>query len=119
MPLTEETFTALVDAGCTDCRIKKLSVEALVAQKIPLLGGEPFGAASWGYKGEELVRGTYRIRCEGCKKELFAAHACPLCNAEDGVARALAQEGTFRLPRACGRCGGEQLTATAYVPALV
>src|SRR5580700_6840726 len=119
MPLTEEAFTGLVDAGCPGCQSKKLAIEALVVQWIPLLGNEPFGSPSWGYKGEDLVRGTYRIACEGCKKELFAATACPKCEAAGGVDRALAGESAFTLPRACARCQGELLTATAYVPALL
>jgi hypothetical protein len=46
--LTEEAFTALVDAGCGTCKPKRLVVSALVAQRIPLLGGEIFGEPSWG-----------------------------------------------------------------------
>ena len=65
MPLSEEAFTALVDAGCLDCKSKKLTVETYVAQQLPLLGGEVYGSPSWGYKGEDLVRGTYRIACDG------------------------------------------------------
>lgn len=119
MALSEEAFTALVDAGCLECRSKKLSVKALVAQRIPLLDGEPYGAPSWGYKGEDLVRGTYRVACEGCKRELFAATACPACDAAGGVERALEAENTFVLPRTCKRCGSELLTAMAFVPAWV
>lgn len=119
MPLTEEAFTALVDAGCTACASKKLVVEAIVAQRLPILQGEPYGSPSWGYKGEELVHGTYRIACESCKKELYAATACSRCNAEGGVARALESENAFPLPYACGSCGCELMTATAYVPAVV
>jgi hypothetical protein len=118
MPLSEEEFTALVDAGCPSCTEKALVVEALVAQKIPLLGGEPYGAPSWGYKGEDLVRGTFLVSCNGCKKELFTATACGQCGADGGVKRALESENAFPLPKACG-CGSELLTATAYVPARV
>ncbi len=119
MPLSEEAFTVLVDAGCPGCRSQKLVIEALVAQWLPLLAGEPFGSPSWGYKGEDLVRGTYRISCDECKKELFAATECPRCGAVDGVARALEQENAFPLSRACARCRSEQLTITAFVPAMV
>jgi RNA polymerase subunit RPABC4/transcription elongation factor Spt4 len=119
MPLTEEAFTVLVDAGCPDCHAKKLTVEALVAQRLPLLAGEPYGKPSWGYKGEDLVHGTYRIACAGCKKELFTATDCPRCGAADGVTRALESENTFPLPRACASCKGELVNATAYVPAVV
>jgi hypothetical protein len=119
MPLSEEAFTALVNAGCPACGGKSLTIEAFVPQKIPLLAGEPYGSPSWGYKGEDLVRGTYRIACEGCKVERFAATACPRCAAEGGIERALAGESAFALPRACAKCEGELLTATALVPALL
>ena len=119
MPLTEEAFTALVDVGCRDCGGKKLLVKAVVAQKIPLLDGEPYGTPSWGYKGEDLVRGTYLIACETCKKELFTATSCPRCDAEGGLERALEAENTLSLPRTCNRCKSELLTALAFVPAFL
>ena len=119
MPLSEAEFTAIVDAGCTDCLRRKLVVEAIVAQRIPTLAGEPYGAPSWGYKGEDLVKGTYSIVCDGCKKELFAATACSRCDAAGGVARALEQGNAFPLPAACAKCGCELLIAQAYVPAVV
>lgn len=119
MALSEQAFTALVDAGCTACASKRLSVEAIVAQKVPLLGGEVYGSPSWGYKGEDLVRGTFRIACDGCKKELFAATACSRCDAAGGVERALERENRFPLPVSCAKCGSELVTAMAYVPATV
>ena len=63
--LTEAEFTILVDAGCKTCMAKKLEIETLVAQSLPLYGGEVYGATSWAYKGEALVEGTYRITCKG------------------------------------------------------
>jgi len=119
MPLSEEAFTALVDAGCLDCRSKRLTVETYVAQNLPLLGGEIYGSPSWGYKGEDLVRGTYRITCDGCKSALFTSSACPRCDAVDGIDRALDSENAFSLPTSCTSCGSEQVTATAFVPAVV
>lgn len=119
MTLSEAAFTAIVDAGCTACPSKKLSVEAIVAQKVPLLGGESYGSPSWGYKGEDLVRGTFRISCEDCKKELFTATACSRCDAAGGVARALERENGFPLPISCAKCGSELVTAMAFVPAVV
>jgi hypothetical protein len=116
--LSEEDFTKLVDAGCPTCSEKSLLVEAIVAQKIPLLEGEPYGSPSWGYKGEDLVRGTFLVTCNGCKKELFSATSCSLCGADGGVARALESENTFPLPKRCG-CGSTLFTAMAYVPARV
>jgi hypothetical protein len=119
MPLTEAEFTALVDRGCPEHANRRLVVEAFVARRIPLLGGEPYGAASWGYKGEDLVRGTFRIACDACKKELYTENACSRCGAADGVARAHEAENAFPLPKSCTRCNGELLTALAFVPATV
>ena len=119
MPLSEQAFTALVDAGCTACTSKRLVVEAIVAQKMPILGGEPYGTPSWGYKGEELVQGTYRIACDECKVELHVETACSRCGSAGGVEKALTSENELRLPVACTGCGSELLTATVLVPAVV
>jgi hypothetical protein len=119
MALSEEEFAALVDAGCPDCPTRALAIDALVPQKVPLLGGEPYGAPTWGYKGEDLVRGVYCITCEGCKKELYVSGACPRCGAADGVERALAEADAVPLAKACAACGGDLLIATAFVPARV
>lgn len=118
MPLDEATFTTLVDAGCT-CGSKELLVEALVAQKLDLYRGELYGSPSWGYKGEQLVQGTYRIECGRCHAELYASTVCPLCADERGVERALDTENAFPFQEACAECAGAQLTASAYVPARV
>ncbi len=119
MSLTEAAFAEIVDAGCSDCGNKKLAIEAIVLQNLPLLAGELFGAPSWAYKGEDLVQGTYRIACDGCKKELYSEAACSRCNAPRGVARALESENTFPFPTECAGCSSELLTAMAFVPALV
>lgn len=116
MPLTEETFTELVDAGCPHCLSRRLTIEAIVTQKIPLLEGERYGAASWAYKGEELVNGTYRISCEECGKELYQATDCSRCGAADGVTRALESENATPLPVSCTACASSLLTAIAFVP---
>jgi hypothetical protein len=119
MALTEAAFTALVDAGCPACKGKSVTVESYVAQTLPLLAGELYGSPSWGYKGEDLVRGTFRIACTACAHEIFASSACPRCEAPDMLARALESENTFPLPVACTACGSEIVTAKAYVPATV
>jgi hypothetical protein len=119
MPLTEAAFTELVDGGCPSCKGKSVTVESYVAQTLPLLAGEPYGSPSWGYKGEDLVRGTYRIECTACAHEIFASSSCPRCDAKDMLERALEGENTFPLPVACKGCGSELLTARAYVPATV
>jgi hypothetical protein len=119
MRLSEEAFTALVDAGCPDCKAQRLVVETYVAQKLPLLAGEVYGSPSWGYKGEELVHGTYRIACDACQKELFTDAGCPRCDDPHGLERALEAENGFPLPTSCTGCGSEQVTASAFVPAVV
>jgi hypothetical protein len=119
MPLTEATFTTLVDAGCPTCSAKVLLVEALVPQKVPLYGGEVYGSPSWAYKGEELVAGTFRVGCKGCNTDLFRATACVRCGAEGGVTRALEAENAFPLPVSCGTCDSELMTAIAMVPVVV
>jgi hypothetical protein len=119
MPLSEAAFTLLVDAGCTACGERSVVVEAIVLQKLPLLGGEPYGAPSWAYKGEDLVNGTYRIACSACDRAIYSSTACPLCASENGIANALATENAFPLPAKCASCENEMLTANAYVPATV
>jgi RNA polymerase subunit RPABC4/transcription elongation factor Spt4 len=123
MALSEEAFTSIVDThganGCPDCGSKKVIVEALVAQKLPLLGGELYGSPSWAYKGEDLVRGTFRLACQGCERELFTETRCPECGDEDGVARALETENGFELPAKCAHCACELADATAFVPVVV
>ena len=119
MPLSEAAFTVLVDAGCSACGSKKVTVESFVAQKLPLLAGEVYGSPSWGYKGEDLVTGTYRIACAACDHEIFASSDCPRCGTAEKLERALEDESSFPLPVSCSACGSEQVTATAYVPATV
>lgn len=119
MPLSEEAFTSLLEVGCGACKDAPLRVESYVAQRLPLLGGEVYGTPSWGYKGEDLVRGTFRIACDACHADLFTETACPRCAAEGGVARALEHPNAFPLPVSCTTCGSEQVTVTAYVPAFV
>jgi hypothetical protein len=119
MRLTEEAFTALVDAGCPACRRPRLAVDAVVAQRLPLLKGELYGSPSWAYTGEDLVRGTYRIACDACKKELFSIDGCPRCDRSEGLDVALGGENAFPFAEACADCGSELLVATAFVPARV
>ena len=119
MALTEASFTEIVDAGCTACASKKVVVETYVARTLPLLGGEIYGAPSWGYEGEQLVQGTYRIACADCEHTLFASSACPRCDAPGRLTHALESENEFPLPVRCSGCGSELVTATAYVPATV
>lgn len=119
MPLTEAAFTDLVDGGCPSCKGKSVTVESYVAQTLPLLGGELYGSPSWGYKGEDLVRGTFRIACTACAHEIYSSSSCPRCDAKGMLDRALEEENGFPLPVACKGCGSEMVTARAYVPATV
>lgn len=119
MALSEEAFSQRVEAGCSACGGKKVVVEAYVARKFVLLEGEVYGRPSWGYKGEDLVRGTYAIRCAACAHAIYEDDACPRCASDGGLARALETESALAFPRACVDCGGTRLTATALVPASV
>lgn len=119
MPLTEAAFTAIVDAGCSACGSKKVTVTSYVAQQLPLLGGELYGSPSWEYKGEDLVRGTFQIACAACMHALYTSSACPRCDASDRLEAALEAENTLPLPVRCTGCGSELVTASAYVPATV
>lgn len=119
MPLTEAEFTILVDRGCPSCASQRLVIDSLVTESVPLLGGEVYGAPSWSYKGEHLVDGTYRITCDACAHEIWAATACPRCAAEGGIARALETTNAFELPNRCTECESELMTAQAIVPARV
>lgn len=119
MPLTEAEFTILVDRGCPSCTSKRLLIESLVTESVPLLGGEVYGSPTWSYKGEHLVDGTFRIACEECAHEIYAATACPRCTSAGGVARALETMNAFMLPTRCTQCGSERMTAAAIVPARV
>lgn len=119
MRLTEAAFTELVDGGCPACKGKRLTVESYVAQRLPLMGGELYGAPSWGYKGEHLVHGTYRIACASCDHALFTDTGCPRCDAPDMLATILEAENAFPLPVSCTGCKSELVNVTAYVPATV
>ena len=89
MPLTEAAFTDLVDGGCPSCKGKSVTVESYVAQTLPLLGGELYGSPSWGYKGEDLVRGSFRFACSACALEIYSSSSCPRCYAADMLEREL------------------------------
>lgn len=112
-------FTELVDGGCASCKGASLVVESYVTQTLPLLAGEVYGSPSWGYKGEDLVRGTFRIACASCDKDIFSSSSCPRCGEAESLSRALESENTFPLPVACAVCRSEVVTAKAYVPASV
>lgn len=118
MPLSEPEFAALIEAGCP-CGHGELQIEAIVLQKLELYRGDQLGSPSWGYKGEELVRGTFAVDCVRCKSSLYSAQDCPLCGAADGIERALTTESTMAMDETCTECGGDKLTVSAYVAAKV
>ena len=117
--LTEAEFTAIVDAGCDACGGKEVLVESYVARKLPLMGGELYGAASWAYKGEDLVRGTFGIACAKCERDLYTSKGCPRCEAVDVLDRVLEEVNRLALPVACSACGSELVNAIAFLPATV
>lgn len=120
MPLSEPEFAALIETGCLQCQGRsELQVEAIVLQKLEIYRGEQLGSPTWGYKGEELVRGTFAIDCLRCKTSLYSAQECSLCGASDGVERALATETATPMGETCPECAGDKLTVSAYVAAKV
>ena len=117
--LTESAFTKRIEDGCTACGAKKLAIRAYVVGAFPLLGGEPFGAVKWAYKGETFVDGVFEIRCASCKHDLFADAMCPRCHAPDALAKALESENAHTVPNACPTCGGDAVAYRAFVPVTV
>jgi hypothetical protein len=117
--LTESRLDEIVQASCPACGAGPLSFRAFLDGRILLFGGEPVSKLTWCYDGEKFVDGVYEIRCAGCSGTLFLAAVCPRCNTADGLARALATENRFPLPKECPQCSGEELQYTALLPATV
>jgi hypothetical protein len=117
--LTESRLDAIVQAGCPACGPSRLSFRSYLDGRLPLLGGEPVGKLSWCYDGEKFVDGVYEIRCAGCSQLLFSAEVCPRCHHEGGLARALATENGYSLPRECPTCHAEEVSYRALLPASV
>lgn len=118
MSLSEAEFAAIIEGGCA-CGHGELMVQAVVLQKIELYRGEQLGQPSWGYKGEDLVRGTFAITCTRCKGSLYEDDACSLCGAAGGLARMQETESVMAMGERCPGCGGDKLTVEAYVAAKV
>jgi hypothetical protein len=117
--LTEASFLALVESGCSDCGSKRLVFQSYVDGTQRLLGGEPDGRITWAYKGETFIDGVFEVGCANCKKALFSSPDCPRCHAPEGLAKALGSENAFPAPKACPSCQSEDLWCTAFVPATV
>jgi RNA polymerase subunit RPABC4/transcription elongation factor Spt4 len=117
--LSEATFTARVELGCTKCGSKKLTIRAYVAGKFPLMEGEPVAPVVWAYKGETFVDGVFAITCSSCRHILFEDPACPQCHDPGGLERALETENQHVVLKACPGCGQVMTTYRALVPAVV
>jgi len=116
--LTKPALDEVLSLGCA-CGGTKLEFDTYVDGRFTLLGGEQYGPVVWAYKGETFVDGVFRISCASCKKRLFESEVCPRCNAQAGLATALAAEGRLAVPRACPRCKAQTLSYTAMLPARV
>jgi hypothetical protein len=117
MSLTEAEFTAIVEKGCPTCGPGDLALRAFVQARFTLLEGEAYGAPRFGYKGEELARGTFRVECATCKQRLHESDTCPGC-AKPTLAKALETPDAHagERPRACPGCQDEQVGYVAWVP---
>lgn len=117
MPLSEAEFTVLVETGCP-CK-GELLVRAMLLQKLEQYRGELLGEPTWGYKGEELVRGTFAIECVRCKASLYQSEECSRCGHPAGVTLAEDSESELQAPESCPECAGDKLTLSAFVPGKV
>jgi hypothetical protein len=114
--LTEESFEALLTAGCP-CGARKIAFRMYVDGLVPLQGGEPVGPVKWSYDGEKFVDGVYDARCAACERVLFEAAVCPRCHADGALGAALETENRWPVPEACPRCGLEEIRYIAFIPA--
>jgi hypothetical protein len=118
--LDEPGLDALLAAGCTTCGLRRLVFHSYLDGLLPLIGGDPCGQITWVHDGEKFVDGVYRVTCEECQTELFAApEICPRCHAEGGLTRALATKNDWPVPAACPGCDDEEVRYVAFFPARV
>lgn len=115
--LTENSFDAIVNAGCTACPSTTLEIRSFLDQRVLLMLADPNDAGRFVHDGEKFVDGTYRITCASCAKVVFESDVCPRCNAEGGLARALGDTNRLALPKRCPSCNELELLALALVPA--
>jgi hypothetical protein len=116
--LTEARLDDLV-RGCPSCGGTRLQVRAYLDGRFPLMVAEPTGDCAWVYDGEKFVDGVFEVSCAGCRHVLFTSDACPRCNADGGLRRALAEENRWPVPRACTACKGREVLYTSFVPTVV
>ena len=87
--LDENSFEAIVAAGCPACQSAKVEIKSFIDRRVLLMLADPTDAGRWVHDGEKFVDGTYVIQCAACAKVLFESSSCPRCHAEGGLARAL------------------------------
>ena len=115
--LSQERFDELVHAGCTACGGRLLEIRSYVDRALEVMAGEPNSEGRWAHDGEKFVDGTFRIVCASCANVVFESDICPRCNADGGLARALAERSRVAVPKRCPQCNELELMALAFVPA--
>jgi hypothetical protein len=106
----KQTFDEMLVKGCPKCGRNYLKVRALARGTVEFLDGEPVSAVKWAY--ESLRERVYRIDCAECQASLFTRDDCPLCQAPNMLARALEGQNGVTPPKACPKCGYEELLLT-------
>jgi hypothetical protein len=115
--LDQPRFEELARAGCPACGGRVLEMRSYIDRSLEVMAGEPNNEGRWVHDGEKFVDGTYRIACASCTHLVFESGVCPRCNAEGGLARALAEPSRLTVPKRCPKCNELELLALAFVPA--
>ena len=117
--LDESGLARLIEAGCPDCRGRKLAFRTYVDGTMPFMGAEPVGKVTWIYDGEKFVDGVYEVACAACRHVVFSADVCPRCHAPGGLKVALETANQYAVPARCPSCDDDEIRYVAFFPALV
>lgn len=115
--LSQQRFDELVRAGCA-CGSRVLEIKSYLDRSLVVMAAEPNNEGRWVHDGEKFVDGTFKIACTSCKATVFESDICPRCNAEGGLAKALAAPSRLTVPKRCPTCNELELLALAFVPAV-
>lgn len=117
--LDEPAFDRLVQGGCPACGGHTLEIRSFIDRRVDVMLGDPNNDGRWAHDGEKFVDGTYGMACVACGHAVFTDAMCPRCNAEGGLAKALADTSRMTVPKRCGKCSENELMAIALIPAKV
>ena len=116
--LTEASFAAAI-GPCAQCGGTAHDVYSFLDRGVAVMLGEPNDGGKWAHTGESFIEATYRIACVRCGAHAYDSAACPGCNADAGLERALTGDAGLAVPKRCPSCRGMELTATGKLPATV